>query len=355
LRPKFPAQTDQANANLQSADIDAARQCLAAAEGAGQDGECGGGRFRGHRRRTSTTHLNEMLEETVGRPCEEVIAGRLSIRPMPAPTMSPWPIFARLFSPGGVLDRFFAQNLASLCRHERQGLGTGNRTPSFGRIWRNRRSGTSSLRRKSARPSFRSVVRCRRSTSPSRRSRCTAMPTWRCSISMASVLQATQAGNTPGPDSVAGQDRLGQSQPERRSCRGRESRNQVRRPLGVETIAGQGARSPPMAKVSKRISSSADAMSPTRSRPGRTATHSTLPGAFRLQLSEGFLMGNCMAGSAIAGRRDSGDTTPSVNQRLRFRYSNGWPCGKLARHVRPDVAEGRQVNDAAFESYGVSH
>ena len=75
-----------------AADIDASRQCLAAAEGAGQDGQCGGGRFRRHRRR----NIGRASQRDAGRD------GRPSVRrgdcraafpsPRPAPTMSPWRI-----------------------------------------------------------------------------------------------------------------------------------------------------------------------------------------------------------------------------------------------------------------------
>jgi type VI secretion system protein ImpL len=54
-----------------------------------------------------------MLDETVARPCEEVIAGHFPFAPTATDDV-PIADFARLFAPGGVLDRFFAQNLASL-------------------------------------------------------------------------------------------------------------------------------------------------------------------------------------------------------------------------------------------------
>jgi type VI secretion system protein ImpL len=54
-----------------------------------------------------------MLEETVGRPCEEAIAGRFPFAPAGTDDVA-MADFAKLFAPGGVLDRFFAQNLASL-------------------------------------------------------------------------------------------------------------------------------------------------------------------------------------------------------------------------------------------------
>lgn len=113
LAADVPAQTDQANANLQlqistlRANASRLPKALARMVSAAADD------FEGTVAETSTTHLNEMLEETVGRPCEEVIAGRFPFAPASTDDVA-MADFARLFSPGGVLDRFFAQNLASL-------------------------------------------------------------------------------------------------------------------------------------------------------------------------------------------------------------------------------------------------
>ncbi|CAN7334991.1 type VI secretion system membrane subunit TssM [Mesorhizobium caraganae] len=113
LAADVPAQTDQANANLQlqistlRANASRLPKALARMVSAAADD------FEGTVAETSTTHLNEMLEETVGRPCEEVIAGRFPFAPAGTDDVA-MADFARLFSPGGILDRFFAQNLASL-------------------------------------------------------------------------------------------------------------------------------------------------------------------------------------------------------------------------------------------------
>ncbi|TRC93291.1 type VI secretion system membrane subunit TssM [Mesorhizobium sp. WSM4303] len=113
LAADVPAQTDQANANLQlqistlRANASRLPKALARMVSTAADD------FEGTVAETSTTHLNEMLEETVGRPCEEVIAGRFPFAPASTDDVA-MADFARLFSPGGVLDRFFAQNLASL-------------------------------------------------------------------------------------------------------------------------------------------------------------------------------------------------------------------------------------------------
>ncbi len=113
LAADVPGQTDQANANLQlqistlRANATRLPKALARMVSAAADG------FEGTVAETSTTHLNDMLEETVGRPCEEAIAGRFPFAPAGTDDVA-MADFAKLFAPGGVLDRFFAQNLASL-------------------------------------------------------------------------------------------------------------------------------------------------------------------------------------------------------------------------------------------------
>ncbi|WP_395446862.1 type VI secretion system membrane subunit TssM [Aminobacter sp. UC22_36] len=68
--------------------------------------------FEGDVADTSVAQLNQALEETVSGPCEEVIANRY---PFGTGANQDVPIadFSRLFAPSGVIDRFFAQNLAS--------------------------------------------------------------------------------------------------------------------------------------------------------------------------------------------------------------------------------------------------
>jgi len=68
--------------------------------------------FEGDVAETSVAQLNQSLQETVSGPCEEVIANRY---PFGTGASQDVPIgdFARLFAPSGIIDRFFAQNLAS--------------------------------------------------------------------------------------------------------------------------------------------------------------------------------------------------------------------------------------------------
>nr|WP_115732021.1 type VI secretion system membrane subunit TssM [Aminobacter aminovorans] len=68
--------------------------------------------FEGDVAETSVAQLNQSLQETVTGLCEEIIANRY---PFGSGASQDVPIgdFARLFAPSGVIDRFFAQNLAS--------------------------------------------------------------------------------------------------------------------------------------------------------------------------------------------------------------------------------------------------
>ncbi|WP_292615925.1 hypothetical protein, partial [Mesorhizobium sp.] len=62
---------------------------------------------------TSLTNLNQMLDRTVTRACEEMVVGRYPFA-SDGPEDIAMADFAKLFAPGGLMDRFFAQNLASL-------------------------------------------------------------------------------------------------------------------------------------------------------------------------------------------------------------------------------------------------
>ncbi|UVK38463.1 type VI secretion system membrane subunit TssM [Mesorhizobium sp. AR10] len=113
LAADVPSQTEQVNANLQlqistlRANASRLPKALARMVSAAAND------FEGNVAETSIANLNETLDKTVTLPCEEIIAGRF---PFAAGATDDVPIadFARLFAPGGVLDRFFAQNLASL-------------------------------------------------------------------------------------------------------------------------------------------------------------------------------------------------------------------------------------------------
>ncbi|GAA4113809.1 type VI secretion system membrane subunit TssM [Aminobacter aganoensis] len=107
-----PARADRVNANLQlqisnlRANASRLPRTLARMVHAVADD------FEGDVAETSLAQLGQMLEQAVSGPCEEAIANRY---PFGGGSTQDVPIadFSRLFAPGGILDRFFAQNLAS--------------------------------------------------------------------------------------------------------------------------------------------------------------------------------------------------------------------------------------------------
>jgi len=113
LAASVPSQTERANANLQlqisnlRANASRLPKALARMVHAAADN------FEGDAAETSIAQLNQMLEETVSRPCEEMIANRFPFAGGGAEDV-PMVDFVRMFAPGGVVDRFFVQNLAPL-------------------------------------------------------------------------------------------------------------------------------------------------------------------------------------------------------------------------------------------------
>lgn len=69
--------------------------------------------FEGDAAETSMTQLNQTLAETVSQPCEEALIDRYPFTGSSASDMS-MEEFSRVFAPDGIIDRFFAQNLAPL-------------------------------------------------------------------------------------------------------------------------------------------------------------------------------------------------------------------------------------------------
>jgi type VI secretion system protein ImpL len=108
-----PSQAERANANLQlqvvnlRANASRMPKPLARMVNAAVDD------FEGDAANTSMAQLNQMLVATVTRPCEQVVANRFPFARNSGRDV-PMADFARLFSPNGVIDRFFAQNLAPL-------------------------------------------------------------------------------------------------------------------------------------------------------------------------------------------------------------------------------------------------
>jgi len=106
-----PTRTDQTSANLQlqisnlranasRVPKSLQRMILAAADD-----------FEGNAARASLEQIRQSLAELVAGPCEEALANRY---PFSASSSDDLPIadFTRLFGPGGLLDRYFAQNLS---------------------------------------------------------------------------------------------------------------------------------------------------------------------------------------------------------------------------------------------------
>lgn len=108
-----PSQIERANANLQVQVVNLranasrlprplARMVNAAVED-----------FEGDAAGTSIAQLNQMLASTVTRTCEEIVNNRYPFARRSNRDL-PMADFARLFAPNGVIDRFFAQNLAPM-------------------------------------------------------------------------------------------------------------------------------------------------------------------------------------------------------------------------------------------------
>lgn len=113
LSATLPAQMERANANLQlqisNLRANASRLPKALSrmvQGAADD-------FEGDVAETSIAQLNQRLADTITGPCEEVTASRYPFAGGSADEVA-MVDFARLFAPNGVIDRFFAQNLAPL-------------------------------------------------------------------------------------------------------------------------------------------------------------------------------------------------------------------------------------------------
>lgn len=113
LAADVPSQTERANMNLQlqistlRANVSRLPKQLARMVTATAD------ELDGNVAETSLTNLNQMLDQTVTRACEAMVEGRYPFA-SDGPEDIAMADFAKLFAPGGLMDRFFAQNLASL-------------------------------------------------------------------------------------------------------------------------------------------------------------------------------------------------------------------------------------------------
>ncbi|MER8482100.1 type VI secretion system membrane subunit TssM [Mesorhizobium sp. M1322] len=113
LAADVPSQTERVNMNLQlqistlRANVSRLPKQLARMVTATAD------ELDGNVAETSLTNLNQMLDQTVTRICEEMVEGRYPFASDGVEDIA-MADFAKLFAPGGLMDRFFAQNLASL-------------------------------------------------------------------------------------------------------------------------------------------------------------------------------------------------------------------------------------------------
>lgn len=113
LAADVPSQTERVNANLQlqistlRANVSRLPKPLARMVNAAAD------EFEGNVAETSVANLNQTLDQTVTRACEEAVNGRYPFARDSSEDI-PMADFAKLFAPGGLMDRFFAQNLAPL-------------------------------------------------------------------------------------------------------------------------------------------------------------------------------------------------------------------------------------------------
>ncbi|TIW34294.1 MAG: type VI secretion system membrane subunit TssM [Mesorhizobium sp.] len=113
LAADVPSETERVNTNLQlqvstlRANVSRLPKPLARMVNAAAD------EFEGNVAETSVANLNQLLDQTVTRPCEEMVNGRYPFASGSTEDIA-MADFAKLFAPGGLMDRFFAQNLASL-------------------------------------------------------------------------------------------------------------------------------------------------------------------------------------------------------------------------------------------------
>ncbi|RWM14553.1 MAG: type VI secretion system membrane subunit TssM [Mesorhizobium sp.] len=113
LAADVPTQTERVNANLQlqistlRANVSRLPKPLARMVNAAAD------ELEGNVAETSVANLNQALDQTVTRACEEAVNGRYPFARDSSEDIS-MADFAKLFAPGGLMDRFFAQNLAPL-------------------------------------------------------------------------------------------------------------------------------------------------------------------------------------------------------------------------------------------------
>ncbi|UVK44044.1 type VI secretion system membrane subunit TssM [Mesorhizobium sp. AR07] len=113
LAAEVPSQTERVNANLQLQIATLRANVSRLPKQLGRMVNATADEFEGNVAETSVANLNRILDQTVTAPCEAAINGRYPFASSGTEDVA-MADFAKLFAPGGLMDRFFAQNLASL-------------------------------------------------------------------------------------------------------------------------------------------------------------------------------------------------------------------------------------------------
>ncbi|WP_245465862.1 type VI secretion IcmF C-terminal domain-containing protein [Mesorhizobium sp. M7A.T.Ca.TU.009.02.1.1] len=113
LATDVPSQTERVNANLQLQIATLRANVSRLPKQLGRMVNATADEFEGNVTETSVANLNQMLDQTVTQPCEAAVNGRYPFARNGTEDIA-MADFAKLFAPGGLMDRFFAQNLASL-------------------------------------------------------------------------------------------------------------------------------------------------------------------------------------------------------------------------------------------------
>ncbi|MFB9983812.1 type VI secretion system membrane subunit TssM [Mesorhizobium kowhaii] len=113
LAAEVPSQTERVNTNLQLQIATLRANVSRLPKQLGRMVNATADEFEGNVAETSAANLNQMLDQTVTAPCEAAINGRYPFAGDGTEDVA-MADFAKLFAPGGLMDRFFAQNLASL-------------------------------------------------------------------------------------------------------------------------------------------------------------------------------------------------------------------------------------------------
>ncbi|RWP08514.1 type VI secretion system membrane subunit TssM [Mesorhizobium sp.] len=113
LASDVPSQTERVNANLQLQIATLRANVSRLPKQLGRMVNATADEFEGNVTETSVANLNQMLDQTVTQPCEAAVNGRYPFAGNGTEDIA-MADFAKLFAPGGLMDRFFAQNLASL-------------------------------------------------------------------------------------------------------------------------------------------------------------------------------------------------------------------------------------------------